>query len=374
MDEKSPRILHVIETLGQGGAEQLLTTALPKLQGHGFRSVVGVLRPPLTLSATLEQAGIPVIELTKFHKWNLLAGRKALADLVRREDIALVHAHLYFPSLYTALLGRKLGMPTAETFHNLAYGGANGKGLKISFKRELRSALLRKSGAAFYGVSAAVADHYSDALRLGRVKVLYNAIDMDRIEAVAASSPRPDERSGAFRIVVPGRLVREKAHEDLIEALSRLDSDRWEVVFVGGGPLEDDLRAKAASRGVPLEITGALDNRAMLEAVARADLVVIPSRHEGFGLTAAEAMALGVPVIATDAGGLPEVLGNAGVIVPKSDPAALAGAIGRLAANREERRRLGAAGAKRARSRFSADRMAAQLAEDYRTMLGGAKY
>jgi glycosyltransferase involved in cell wall biosynthesis len=106
----------------------------------------------------------------------------------------------------------------------------------------------------------------------------------------------------------------------------------------------------------------------MAEQYARATVCVTPSLYEGFGLPAAEAMSCGAAVVVTDGGALPEVVGEAGVVVPKGDATALAAAIGALLDDPARRSELGAAARRRARKTFSWDRAA--LA--YEAVLRGA--
>jgi glycosyltransferase involved in cell wall biosynthesis len=109
----------------------------------------------------------------------------------------------------------------------------------------------------------------------------------------------------------------------------------------------------------------------MLGAMAAADLVVVPSRFEGFGLTALEAMALGRPVVATTAGGLPEVIehGVSGWLVAPAEPQALAAAISSLLDNAALRTSLGSAAKERANDHFALPAIARRLCDIYRTLI-----
>ena len=109
---------------------------------------------------------------------------------------------------------------------------------------------------------------------------------------------------------------------------------------------------------------GSTDHDELLKHVALADLVVVPSRYEGFGLTALEAMALGKPVLATTAGGLPEVVGDAGILVDVANPTQLGEQILRLAFDESLRADLGHLAAIRARGKFSLNRITASLIAD----------
>lgn len=131
------RILHVIDTLGRGGAERLLVILLPELVRRGHDVAVAVRGAPYDLQPELEVAGVPVIRLPKRHRWNLIAGARDIARAMPGADI--LHAHLYFPAVTTAL-ARLLGLTRARTcvtLHNLAYAGANRDGVTLRFRKAL---------------------------------------------------------------------------------------------------------------------------------------------------------------------------------------------------------------------------------------------
>lgn len=349
------RALHVIDSLGRGGAEHMLVTLLPALAKHGCTAQVAVLRPPYDLQPALEACGIHVHRLPNSYKWNLPRRARAIARIAQEQKADIIHAHLYFPAISVALL-RLMRLHPARTFvsfHNLAYAGANKDGIGLWTKRQIARVLYPLGIDHTLAVSQAVAQHYRDALGLRMPEVLFNPVE------IPAIPPTPAARV-PLRVVVPGRLVHEKGHQDLLQALTLLNTP-VEVVFAGGGPLQEALSQAAPE----IRITGPLPHAQMLQEIQSADLVVIPSRYEGFGLTAAEAMALARPVLATSAGGLLEVLGNAGCLVPPCDPNALAAALDALLQDEAERQRLANAGRARASSCFATPAIAARLVGFY---------
>ena len=359
-------ILHVIESLGRGGAEQQLVTMLPELARQGHSVAVAVRGGSMDLAPQLEALGVRVIRLPSHHRWNLIGGAQHIARAWRDADI--IHAHLYFPAVCTAL-ARTLGLTSARTcvtFHNMAYAGANARGIRLALRRRLAAALYPLGIDRCLAVSAAVAAHYSNALELRDIRVLPNPIDM------AALRPRPALRRAHPVIALPGRLVHEKGHADALAALACLgrSGSHPQLEVLGDGPLRCTLESLARALGLKSRVRflGALPHARMLDRMAAADLVLIPSRFEGFGLTALEAMALGRPVIATTAGGLPETVGPAGILVPPGDIDALAAAISALLADPGRCAALGAAGTQRARGRFDLPHIAGDLAAHYRAL------
>jgi len=170
-----------------------------------------------------------------------------------------------------------------------------------------------------------------------------NAID-------PADLPVEGTRFFERQVVYCGRLSREKGVDLLIEAIKRIDAN---LVVVGGGPLERELRELA--RGNPrVSFTGPLPRGEALKLVKGSDVFVLPSRHEGLSTALLEAMAMGVPVVATRVGGNPELVehGETGLLV-EPEPGQLAGAISLLLEDRDLAKRLAENAAKIAREKYS---------------------
>jgi len=364
------KILHVIDTLGRGGAERLLVMLAPELVRQGHEVAVAVRTEPYDLQAELEARGVPIIRLRKRNKWDLIGGARAIARAMPDADI--IHAHLYFPAVSTALarLLRLTKAKTCVTFHNLAYSGANHNGFKLRLRKALARRLYARGMDARLAVSRAVADHYHEALSLNCVSVLYNPIDLAAIEAVPTAARAPD---APVHILLPGRLVPEKGHRDLLEALRdpRLTGLALTITFAGRGKLQSALQELSADLPFPLTITGNLDHRTFLGVMAGADIVVVPSRFEGFGLTALEAMCLSKPVIASTAGGLPEVLRDTGRLVQTGDVVAIANAIYELAGDPGLRDTIGREARARAEAEFELPTIAARLIKTYESLVPG---
>ncbi len=210
----------------------------------------------------------------------------------------------------------------------------------------------------------AVRDHAlarTPAFRRIPSRVIYNGYDADRY--------RPDADAGArFRAahgIAPGRLVvltvsaleRAKGQDLALQALQRVRSGGVDPVYVlvGDGKHAEQMRERARHSGVTTIFTGFLRGGEVLEALNAADVYLHPAREEIFPNAIAEAMACARPVIATRVGGVPELLGadgDAGLLVPLEDVAALAAALGRCAAEPALRAELGEAGRHRIETRF----------------------
>ena len=216
--------------------------------------------------------------------------------------------------------------------------------------RTLRGRVVGRVLDAQLPVSAFVARRSVGDMGLpaGKVHTVYNGIDVDRF-------PYRERVAGrALRVAFAGQLMAEKGIDTLLTALAQLQAAgvAFEARLAGRGPAEGELRAHAVALQLGgVRFLGHTDS--VPDLFAWADVVVAPSRWaEAFGLVAAEAMATGAVVVASDAGALPEVVGAAGRVFPAGDAAALAGVLRELAADPGERRRLGTAGRNRVEEKF----------------------
>jgi glycosyltransferase involved in cell wall biosynthesis len=195
-----------------------------------------------------------------------------------------------------------------------------------------------------------------------RVHLLYKGIDRRRFQPTGLGAGQRPPVVGFL-----GQLIARKGLRTLTAAWSRLLTEDWpqqpRLRIAGHGPLADEIVRWRAELDDPrsVELAGFVQDTATFWAGCR--LAVLPSRHEGFGLAAAEAMACGVPVVATRASSLPEVVadGETGLLVPVDDPDALASALARLLRDDALADRLGAAAPLRVARRFDHERCLDEL-------------
>jgi glycosyltransferase involved in cell wall biosynthesis len=200
-----------------------------------------------------------------------------------------------------------------------------------------------------------------------RLHVVPNGIDTDTFR------PLPGVRREENRIITTTSSdVPIKGLRYLLQAVASIAKKRDVRLTVIGKPRKDkgveDLVRELALDPV-VEFTGRIEDEAFAEYYARATLAVVPSLYEGFGFPAGEAMACKTPVVSTTGGALPEVVGDAGVLVPPGDSAALADAIVSLLDDPGRRQRLGEAGYRRVHEHFTWRRAARRMVEVYREAL-----
>jgi glycosyltransferase involved in cell wall biosynthesis len=188
--------------------------------------------------------------------------------------------------------------------------------------------------------------------RAERTVVIPNAVD-------AAAAPQARHGGAPPRIVTVGRLAAPKDPLTLVHALGAIAGRDWTAELIGDGPQHADVAAAVHALGLEGAVRLAGERHDVPQRLAEADVFVLSSRSEGAPLSVLEAMAAGLPVVASAVGGVPELVedGVTGVLVAPGDPAALAAVLERLLADGDLRRRLGAAGRERVLARFDLEPM-----------------
>ncbi|MEK7754681.1 MAG: glycosyltransferase, partial [Acidobacteriota bacterium] len=198
-----------------------------------------------------------------------------------------------------------------------------------------------------------------------KLHVVYNGVrDVPAgLRANPASSP--------VRICSIARFESPKDHRTLLKALAALRSQPWTLDLIGAGPLEAKTREFAAELGLAGRVHFLGYQTEPARALASAQLFVLSSRSEGFPRSVLEAMRAGLPVVASDVGGVGEAVkeGVGGLLVPRESPEALSAALGRLIADPALRQRMGAAGRSTFESRFDCESMVEKTAAIYATLL-----
>lgn len=366
------KILHVSSARAFGGGERHLVDLVRGLAARGHEVWVA-LRPGSPLGGRLES--VPSTRLVELGLRNALdfpSGLK-LGSLARDEKIDVIHAHLARDYPPAALAARRAPLS------------------RFVITRHVLFPLNRLHRRALSNVSRviAVSEAVAGALQAQRIfdpekiRIVTNAIDLGRF------AERPDGRDRGrqrWRVGIVGELTPVKDQEMFLvaaAAVARACGPEVEFVVVGadaspGGPYQARLEIMARESGLSgvVRMLGARPDNEIPGILASLDVCVSASRSESFGIAMAEAMASGVPVVATATEGAREIVedGVTGTITPIGDPEAMAAAIVSLLRDDERRAAFGKQAAARARERFALDRMAQETERVYLEALGSSRY
>lgn len=327
------RLLWLIDSLNVGGAERLVIPFAAHTRDELFVAALSSSGENL-VEQELRRRGVNVLNLGARNLRDRDAFRR-LADFVREQRIDLVHAHLTYSAIWAALLSRRTGVPSVASLHVSPWAtralesSALGR-FKITIKdRLLRFVLNRWSSAAIL-VSAGLAATYRG---LKRPRVVHNGIEVDRFLRNRAETRAQLERefdipAGAKLAVTVSVLRAAKGVEVLLDAVERLPGVYF--LIVGDGPKRAEWQALALSNQTAERVRWAGYRHDVETILAGCDLFVHPSLDDAFPTVLLEAMAAGLPVVASRVGGIPEIVedGVTGILVPPGDAAALANAIG----------------------------------------------
>lgn len=313
------RIVHVINSLATAGAERLLVDMACRMRQAGHEvEVVALFGEKTAFSEEMERAGIPV-HLLRTGKFNPFCSWR-LRRFVRCADV--VHVHLWPAQLWAAWAcrmarSRALLVTTEHSTYN------------VRCRFRLTTWFDRRMYAAYDGITCISPATYrfmeERTCGKGRLCMVPNGIDTARFKNVNGERKEllPELPEGVRVVMQVGRFCPEKNQACLIRALAHLPAD-VHAVFVGDGPELPHGRRLASEVGVDdrVHFLGIRSDVPQLLSVA--DVVAMPSKWEGFGLAAVEAMATGRPVVASRVQGLAEVVGNEECLFPVDDDAALA--------------------------------------------------
>jgi glycosyltransferase involved in cell wall biosynthesis len=351
-------VLSIIDTGGPGGAETVFAQTATRLDPTRFRSVA-VVGGAGWLAGRLAELGLEPHVVPAKGSFNVryLA---ALRKLARQNRANVIVAHLYGSAVYASLLGSVLSIPVISVLHGQTDVSSDGR------LAGLKRAAVRWGSRKVVFVSERLKCDLAPQLRMpeGHCAVIPNGVDISAFRPCRDRSIREglglaDE---IFLVGSIGNVRTPKAYDVLLEAARIVlsGSRRFHFVIAGDctGRLGDELLQLRRTLGLDEHVTFLGLRPDVARVLNNLDVFVLSSTTEGFSIACIEAMACGVPVIATRSGGPEEILGGgAGVLVPTRDPGAIARAIEQVTSSRNLAADLTAAAMKRVHEEYSLARM-----------------
>ncbi|MEV1203087.1 glycosyltransferase [Microbispora rosea] len=298
------------------------------------------------------------------------------AHLARRwkaEPPDVAHAHFWMSGLATLTAAEPLEIPVVQTYHALGTVKRRWQG-EADTSPPSRLAIERDIGHRAVAVVATCSDEVGELVTMGvprdRIAVVPCGVDLGVFRPDGPAAPRGDRP----RVLSIGRMVPRKGVDTVVRAMRHVPGA--ELVIAGGDPGDEEstrLRALADGLGVGdrVRLIGSVSRAGVPALMRSADVLVTVPWYEPFGMVPLEALACGVPVVASAVGGHLDTVAGCGVLVPPRRPRALSRALCDLLTRPGLRAALSAAGARRARARYGWPRIAEQTESVYRNLAGG---
>ena len=377
MQERSrPVVCQLLHSLVVGGAE-VLAAELARRLSDKYRFVFACLDELGPIGEQLRGEGFTV-EVFRRRPGIDLKCMKRLWQWWRQQRVELVHAHQYTPFFYAAAARAwRAWPPILFTEHGRFFPDYPRR------KRMLFNRVMLRRGDRVVAVGQAVRSALvrNEGIPQRRIEVIYNGID------VAAFASRPADAAevrcelgldgGDVVVIQVARLDYLKDHPTALRAIHQASSqcDRVRLLVVGDGPERPRIETEIARLGIANHVRMLGLRQDVLRLLWASDIFLLSSISEGIPVTIIEAMAAGLPVVATTVGGVPELVldGQTGLLAPAGDYQRLGDSIVRLAQAPQLRAEMGSAGRRRACEMFSQEKMHGAYLSCYEEMLGNGK-
>jgi glycosyltransferase involved in cell wall biosynthesis len=358
-------VLFIIKPERSAGAEMVLVEAAARLDPDRFRVICGLLTPDA------EGVMPPHLSTVDFRMpglngWVWLRFIFKLCWVIYCRRVDLLHVNSYVPGNYARLAAALMQVPIIiDHWHGFT---------RFSRKRRLVCRVLGRFTGLSLGVSRGVKDYLLEELGLdpAKVRVVENGVDVAAIDAARPGKAVRRELGLPEGVPVIGLVARldhwGKGHRELFEAMAFLmERHPVRALIVGGGRRMEEVRQSAESLGLGGVVHFLGPRPDVPDLLNAMDIFVLPSSSEGLSLALLEAMAAGLPVIATAVGGTPEVVtdGENGLLIPPRDAGSLAAALERLLTDPAGAQRLGATARAHVREHYSLDRLGREINEIY---------
>lgn len=370
-----PLVMHVVYRFGVGGLENGIVNLINRLPHEEFRhAVVALTQCDPVFCRRVQRTDVPFIELHKppGHGWRVF---RQMVRLLREHRPAIVHTRnlaaleMQIPAWFAGVPGRLHGE------HGRDMSDPNGTNARYRLVRRLMASFVKH----YVAVSESLEHYLVDSVGIdpSRISRICNGVDERRFVPLLEAIPAPSGRERPLVVGTVGRMDEVKGHRTLIEAIALLLHDAptrrstLRVSLCGDGPTLPSIAADIEARGLR-DVVDLLGERADVPDVMQAlDIFVLPSLAEGISNTILEAMATGLPVVATAVGGNSELVRNGltGYLVPAGDAQALASAMLRYLDDAALRRAHGDSARAEIEQSFSLSEMVERYRVLYRNAL-----
>lgn len=365
------RVLHLTTCLEPGGAEQMLLGLVRGLVPF-YDLTVAYLSGPGTLSPAFTEIGVKVVPIRMKRKFDL-AGIGRLFAILRHGRFDLVHTHLLHAGLLGRPLARLAGVPVViHTQHNTLTWESRSRIVDLANRASLHMA------DRIIAVGEAVAEklHAHAWIRRRRIEKIFNGVDIKRFRPGAGRSFLSRTLNIPADVPVIGVIAGfrpEKGHDVILAAMELVlrALPQARLLLVGSGPLSARINRTIVAQGLADRVVIAGARNDVEHLLPGCDVVALPSWQEGIPVSALEAMACSIPVVATRVGGTPEVVvnGRNGLLVPPGDPKALAHALLRILQHPDYGHTLGKEGRETVTRKFDITTMIEKTEALYQKLL-----
>lgn len=370
-------IIYMIDGLGWGGAERLMIPILSTLDRRRFNARVCVLqnKDGNPVANELREIGIPVDMLPIRYLRDLTAIPRIIAYL-QETQADLLHAQLEFATVLGGIAAKRLGIPSVTTLHTIPN---DIEGLKGKLHFALENFILRNFINCIVSVSEEAQRFYLQTAKFSQNKsrVIYNGIDINKYSIASSERAKVLGEFGIpehVTLLTTVAVLREpKGIQYMIRAMPKIlraDSNIYYLV-VGGGEYFENLQAEVKKLDLEKNVKFAGARKDIPSILSVSDLFVLPTLTEALPTVLAEAMAASLPIVASQVGGVPEMVqdGFNGKLIEPANPDALAAACLELLSDRQTLRQMGNAGRKIAEEKFNIKSQVRQLQDLYAQLI-----
>jgi glycosyltransferase involved in cell wall biosynthesis len=355
--ELQVKILHVVTQMEAGGAQGAAIRNAEFMRERGIDSSVIFLYRKRGVYDNYDHVHV-LLERPPKSGFDYIAILFMLFNLLRREKPKSIISYTHYANVMAGLVGRCALVPKVVASHrNPSY----------TYPKLCRIADKIIGSLGFYSVSICVSNTIVESFRSypmlyrKRLRLIRNGVDLSCYNSSSASDEegKGSDGGGCFKFITVGRLHHQKNHKVLFDAMRNIQHNSVELIVVGDGELRKEYEEHIANQQLShkVKLIGEVPPVKVKEYIQSSDVFLFPSHYEAFGFAVVEAMAAGLPVVCSDISAMREIVGDAGILLPKDDPGAWSKVMVQLIGDHTMRDDMSSRSQERAR-RYSLEAMA----------------